>query len=126
MESILTSIKLALGITADAKEFDGPIIMHINSVFSTLKQLGIGPKNGFMIRNDSDTWDKFLGYISIPDAASVPSYNEEDPLYVEMVKTYMYMKVKMVFDPPTNSSLIEAMKNQINEIEWRLTVETNK
>lgn len=125
MDSILTSIKLALGITADAIEFDGPLIMHINSALTTLKQLGVGPKNGFMIKSAMETWDKFLGYSSIANAASTVSTAEEDPVYVELVKTYMYLKVKMVFDPPTNSSLLEAMKNEITEMEWRLTVETN-
>lgn len=104
--SILTSIKKLLGITAEYTDFDADIIMHINSVFSILKQLGVGPKEGFSITGDSETWADFL-----------PSQN------IDMVKSYIYLKVRLMFDPPINSSLIESINRQIAELEWRLNVE---
>lgn len=104
--SILTSIKKLLGITADYIDFDADIIMHINSVFSILKQLGVGPKEGFSITGDSETWADFL-----------PDQN------IDMVKSYIYLKVRLMFDPPINSSLIESINRQIAELEWRLNVE---
>lgn len=122
MESILTSIKLMHGIPAECKDFDGPLIMHINTVLMSLKQLGVGPSQGFMIKSDMETWENFLGYTMIPSTAALST---EDQIYVEAAKTYVYLKVKMVFDPPTNAALIEAMNNQATELEWRLTVETN-
>lgn len=112
MESILTTIKLMLGIAADYKHFDNVIAVHINSVLMTLNQLGVGPEKSKFITNEMDTWEKVLGDI-------------ED---VEAVKTYVYLKVRMVFDPPTSSAVMEAMKEQIRELEWRLNVqvENNK
>lgn len=104
--SILTSIKKLLGITAEYTDFDADIIMHINSVFSILKQLGVGPKEGFSITGDSETWTDFL-----------PGQN------IDMVKSYIYLKVRLMFDPPINSSLIESINRQIAELEWRLNVE---
>ena len=112
MESILTTIKLMLGIAADYKYFDNVITVHINSVLMTLNQLGVGPEKSKFITNEMDTWEKVLGDI-------------ED---VEAVKTYVYLKVRMVFDPPASSAVMEAMKEQIRELEWRLNVqvENNK
>lgn len=109
MNSILTSIKKLLGITSEYTHFDADIIMHINSVFSILRQLGVGPVNGFSITDSSATWDQFLG-------------NATD---IEMVKTYMYLKVKMMFDPPLGSVAADAIKAQISELEWRLNVEVD-
>ena len=106
MDSILTSIKKLLGITKEYTHFDEDLIMHINSVLVVLTQLGVGPANGFFISDDSDTWDDFL----------------EDSVNVEMVKSYMYMKVKLLFDPPLSSSVIESMNRMISEFEWRLNV----
>lgn len=106
MDSILTSIKKLLGITKEYTHFDEDLIMHINSVLVVLTQLGVGPANGFFISDDSDTWDDFL----------------EDSVNVEMVKSYMYMKVKLLFDPPLSSSVIESMNRMIAEFEWRLNV----
>ena len=105
MESILTSIKKLLGITEEYTHFDADIIMHINSVFMVLNQLGVGPTAGFFIEDESTTWDEFLG----------------DPTELQLVKTYMYMKVRMMFDPPTGG-VLNSMKEQINEFEWRLNV----
>lgn len=106
MESILTSIKKLLGIEESYTHFDDDIIMHINSVFSVLTQLGVGPSDGFMIEDDSETWDKFT--------SNKAKFN--------MVKTYMYKKVKLMFDPPTNAAAIDAINKEINELEWRLNV----
>lgn len=105
MESILTSIKKLLGITEEYDAFDVDIIMHINSVLSVLTQLGVGPEAGFDIEDESATWYDFIGY---------------DPRY-SAVKSYVYMKVRMMFDPPTGA-VAEAMNRTISEFEWRLNV----
>lgn len=112
MTSILTSVKKLLGIAEEYENFDPDIIMHINTVFSVLTQLGVGPKNGFTITDKTQTWDSFI---------------PENDLRFESVKSYVYMKVRMMFDPPVSSIVIEAMKQTIAELEWRLNVaaETN-
>lgn len=106
-ESILTSIKKKLGITADYTHFDDSIIIDINTVFMTLNQLGVGPEEGFSISDKSDTWDDYL-----PDGSNI-----------EAVKSYMALKVRLLFDPPLNSSVMESIKSSINEFEWRLNVQ---
>lgn len=106
MESILTSIKKLLGIDEEYDAFDPDIIIHINSTFATLNQLGIGPENGFRIEGEDATWFDYT----------------ENNLLIENVKTYIYLKVRLVFDPPTSGSLIEAIKTEIKELEWRLNV----
>lgn len=108
MESILTSIKKMLGITEEYKNFDADIIMHINSVFMILNQLGVGPAEGFRIEDDLATWNDFIS-------------NEEQ---LDAVKSYIHLKVKLLFDPPLSSAVMEANKQIINELEWRLNVET--
>ena len=108
MDSILTSIKKLLGITAEYKQFDPDLIIHINSVFLILKQLGIGPEQGFSISGEYETWKQFL-----------PEGSEN----FEAVKSYMYIKVKLLFDPPTSSAVMEAMNRIASEYEWRLNVE---
>lgn len=102
--SILTYIKKLLGPGETYEHFDPDIIMHINSTFGILYQLGVGPKDGFSISDKNAVWTDFL---------------EEGP-NLEMVKTYIYQKVKLVFDPPISSIVVEAMKASINEFEWRL------
>lgn len=104
--SILDSTKKALGVGFDYDVFDPDIIMHINSAFATLNQLGIGPEEGFAITDDQTTWDAFLG---------------TDPR-LNSVKTYVFLKVRYVFDPPATSFVLNAMKEQIQEHEWRLNV----
>ena len=104
MESILTSIKNLLGIEEECTHFDSTIIMHINSVFSILIQLGAGPLNGFTIQDKNNLWSEFI----------------QDNNKIELVKTYVYMKVRFMFDPPSSSALIEAMNRQISEFEWRI------
>lgn len=106
MESILTSIKKLLGIAADYEQFDTDIVIHINSAFSTLTQLGVGPSEGFVIQDDTSTWSDFTA---------------DDPR-LEFVKTYIYLKVRLVFDPPTTGSVMEAIKQNISEYEWRLMI----
>ena len=105
-ESILISIKKLLGMTADYTHFDTDIIIHINSVFMTLNQLGVGPEEGFRIEDDTAVWEDYVD----PDAD------------LEAVKTYIYLKVKLVFDPPLNGTVMEALKQSIAELEWRLNV----
>lgn len=107
MESILTSIKKLLGISEDDTAFDTDIIMHINSVFMILWQLGVGPSKGFIIEDETAEWSDFI----------------EDGLNLELVKSYVYLKVKLLFDPPTSSFVMESMNRQIAEFEWRLNVE---
>lgn len=106
MDSILTSIKKLLGISEEYEHFDPDIIMHINSVFSILTQIGIGPEEGFRITNKEAKWNDYIN----------------DNSKIEMVKTYMHLKVKLVFDPPLSSAVIEAVNQSIKELEWRLNV----
>ena len=106
MESILTSIKLLLGMPEDYDAYDPQVIMHINSVFTILRQLGVGPEKGFRIEDKTSTWNDYI--------------NETDDLTFESVKTYIYAKVRLIFDPPASSAHIEALKQLINEFEWRL------
>lgn len=103
-QSILTSTKKILGIAADYTAFDLDIITHVNAVFSTLTQLGVGPAEGFMIEGVESEWYDFI----------------DDDLQLNTVKSYMFLKVKQLFDPPTTSYLIEAVEKQIQEFEWRL------
>lgn len=107
MDSILTSIKKLLGVAEDYTQFDTDIIIHINSVFSILTQLGVGPENGFSIMGKEAVWSDFLS----------------DAKTLEMVKTYIYLKVKLLFDPPLNSSVTASIEKTISELEWRINVE---
>lgn len=109
MESILTSIKKMLGITEEYEHFDSDIIMHINSVFMTLTQLGVGPSDGFYIEDEETVWSDFI-----------PDNNK-----LQAVKTYMYLKVRLLFDPSSlGSATLSAYERQIQELEWRLNVAT--
>lgn len=104
MESILTSIKLLLGITEDYEHFDNQIVTHINSVLMVLTQLGVGPPEGFIVKDKSDTWNEF-----IPDGKNL-----------ELIKSYVHLKVKLLFDPPSSSVVMESMNRMISEFEWRI------
>ena len=106
MDSILTSIKKLLGIAEEYTQFDEDIIMHINTVFLNLTQLGVGPEEGFAIEDDVASWEDFIN----------------DNTQLQAVKTYVYLKVKLLFDPPLSSSVIESMNRMIAELEWRLNV----
>lgn len=105
-DSILTSIKKLLGISEEYEHFDTDLIMHINSVFSILTQLGVGPTAGFMIEDKTAIWTDFIG----------------DEAKLMLVKSYMHLKVKLLFDPPLSSAVMECYKAQISEYEWRLNV----
>lgn len=106
MESILTSIKKLLGITEEYTHFDTDLIIHINSVFMVLTQLGVGPEEGFFIEDEDAIWFDFVGENSA----------------IELIKSYVYLKVKLLFDPPTSSAVIESTNRMISEFEWRLNV----
>jgi hypothetical protein len=105
-ESILKSIKKVLNLGDDYDVFDVDTLMHINSVFSTLHQLGVGPDQGFMIEDDLQTWDAFLG--------ADPRLNN--------IKTYIYLRVRLLFDPPQTGYHTKALEDQIKELEWRINV----
>lgn len=103
--SILDSTKKILGLSSGYTSFDHDVITHINATFSVLNQLGIGPLDGFMIEDNMMTWDNF----------------DTPPNQLNLIKTYMYLKVRMLYDPPGTSYLIESMNKQIAECEWRLS-----
>lgn len=104
MESILTSTKKLLGITEEYEHFDKDLIMHINTVFLTLNQLGVGPEEGFLIEDETAEWVDFI----------------EGSAQLQAVKSYIYLKVKLLFDPPLSSAVIESTNRMIGELEWRL------
>lgn len=106
MESILTSIKKLLGITEEYEQFDQDIIIHINSVLSILTQLGVGPERGFSIKDKTSVWTDFIN----------------DDLRLTAVKSYVYLKVKLLFDPPLSSAVIDSTNRMISELEWRINV----
>lgn len=110
MDSILTSVKKLLGLTEEYTAFDTDLIIHINSVLMILRQMGVGPEEGFSISDATATWSEFCK-------------NKAD---IEAVKSYVALKVKLLFDPPQSSSTMEATKNMISELEWRLYVERDK
>ncbi len=109
MESILNTVKLALGVEADYNGFDTNILLDINSALSNLNQIGVGPVQGFVIKGESETWENFLG----------------SSIQLESAKSYILDKVRLSFDPPTNSYLVEAIQKQIQELEWRLMVQVD-
>ena len=108
MEGILDSIKKMLGIEADDLAFDQDIIMSINAVFMTLSQIGVGPAEGYSITGSTETWSQFIG--------SAPNF--------EAAKAYVYLRVRVLFDPPTSSFVLESMNRQASELEWRLNVQS--
>lgn len=105
-DSILNSVKKILGIAPDYDAFDTDVIIHINSVFSTLTQLGLGPNEGFMIEDASAVWEDFL----LGD------------MRLNAIKTYVYLRVRILFDPPTTGFVLAALQEQIKELEWRMNV----
>lgn len=108
-DSILDSIKKILGMPPDYDAFDTDLVIHINSVFGILAQLGVGSAGGFSISDNTTLWKAYLG----------------DSKDLEMVKSYMALKVRLVFDPPTIGAVMDAMKEQIREYEWRLNVQVD-
>ena len=108
MEYILASIKKLLGINPDYKAFDTDITIHINTVFAILNQLGVGPEEGFSITHGFEKWSDYC-----------TTKNEN------MVRTFVYLKVRLMFDPPTSSVLMDSINNTLAELEWRLYLEGN-
>lgn len=107
MTSILTSIKKMLGISEEDTNFDQDIIININSVLMFINQLGIGPESGFTISDSTSTWQDLIG----------------ERLDLEAIKTYVYLKVRLLFDPPQSAFVLESIERQIAQIEWRLNVQ---
>ena len=107
-ESILTSIKKLLGIAESYKQFDTDIVIHINSVFAILSQLGLGPDEGFEIEDSTATWSDYI--------------DSDDMKLLSSIKTYIYLKVRSYFDPPTSGTAMDAISQQVKELEWRLNV----
>lgn len=108
-DSILESIKKQLGISEEDTVFDPELIIHINSVLANLTQIGVGPEEGFAITDETSIWQDFIG----------------DSKTLQNVKTYVYLKVRIVFDPPTSSIVMDALKAEIKELEFRMFVETD-
>jgi len=106
VDSILTSVKKIIGIAEADTSFDADVILHTNTVFSVLHQLGIGPTEGFMIEDATPTWDDFLA----------------GDKRLNMVKTYIYLRVRLLFDPPQTSFVIESLNKQIEELEVRMSI----
>ena len=106
MDSILESIKKLLGIPKDYTAFDVDVIMHINTAFAILNQLGLGPEGGYGIEGYNEIWDDYM-----------TSYN------MSMIKTFIYLKVRLAFDPPSSTALIESMQRTLDELTWRLELE---
>lgn len=109
MESILTSIKKMLGISKEYTHFDEDLIMHINSALAVLGQLGVGPSEGFYIEDERAEWSDFVFDLS----------------KLQFIKTYVYQKVKLLFDPPQSSAAIQALNESIKEFEWRINVQVD-
>lgn len=108
MTSILTTVKKLLGIAEEYTQFDTDIIVNINSALVTLAQIGIGPTRGFTITGKEETFEDFLG-------------DSFDPLF-NNVQMYLYLKTKIIFDPPTSSYVLESYKEQLKELEFRLNI----
>lgn len=104
MNSVLDTIKHMLGIESECTHFDDEIIVNINSVLMALNQFGLGPKEGLFISDKETTWEELLN-------------SRKD---MECVKAFIYLKVRLLFDPPTNSFTIESIQRQIQELEWRI------
>lgn len=105
-DSILDSTKKLIGFDSDYTNYDLDIITHINSAFSTLYQAGVGPVEGFFIADKNDTWDRFIG----------------NKMAINDVKSYIYLRTRLLFDPPSSSFGITAFEKQLDEFIWRLNV----
>lgn len=109
-DSILLSIKKLLGISKECTDFDTDIIIHINTTLMNLDQLGIEISKSFSVKDNKQTWSEII--------------TEQER--IDSIITYVYLKVKLVFDPPLSSAVMEANKQSINELEWRLTVQVDE
>lgn len=105
-ESILKTIKQLIGCPDGFEQFDLDLTIHINSAFATLTQLGVGPKEGYRITGPDNVWSEF----------------EEDAQKSNLIKDYVYIKTRLLFDPPTSSALMDSLKEQLKEMEWRLYI----
>ena len=103
-ESILKTIKQLIGCPDDFEQFDLDLIVHINLAFAILTQLGVGPKEGYRITGQDNVWSEF----------------EDDAQKLSLIKDYVYIKTRLLFDPPTSGSLMDSLKEQLKEMEWRL------
>lgn len=112
-ESILKTLKKMLGMDSEFTAFDTDLLMHINSIFMTLHQLGVGPKEVFRISGDEETWGSFLSN----------SRTEND---LNAVMDYMYLKLRILFDPPSSSYVLSALESQMKEYEWRLNAQAER
>lgn len=112
-QSILKSTKNMLGVGDDDTSFDLQILTHVNVAFSTLTDMGVGPQGGFVIEDDTTEWEEYFP-------------NEDDPdklkVMLSKIKTVVFLRTKLLFDPPTSSYVLDATKNQLTEMEWRLNV----
>lgn len=108
--SILDDVKQMLGIEIDDPSFDREIVLHINSVFLILNQLGVGPPDGYRIFDRSQNWNDFVS----------------TRVDVEALKSYVYLKVRLLFDPPTSSFVLESINKMASEFEWRLNVQVDR
>ena len=109
-KSVLNTTKKLLGLPEDYDAFDTDVMIHINSVFSTLHQLGVGPQDPFTIEGSEETWGMFI----------------EDQTKIQSVKTYVYLRVRLLFDPPAHAFLLTAVQDQIKELEWRLMAQAEE
>lgn len=107
MDSILNTIKKMIGFDPEYEAFDIDLIVHINSSFSVLNQLGLGPVSGFSISNAESLWSDY----------------STQPTVIEMAKQYIYYKTKLAFDPPASSSAANAIQTAISELEWRINIQ---
>ena len=105
-DSILMTIRKLVCGNPYADHFDTDLLVHINACFSILNQLGVGPENGFVVTDETQSWSSYIA----------------DNYILNMVKTYVALKVKKIFDPPLTSSVLEAMDKEISQLEWRLNV----
>lgn len=110
-DNILSTVKKSIGVMPDYSEFDDSLIMHINSVFMVLAQMGVGPAKGFRLKDGSEEWSDFLS---------------DDYKNYESVKSYICMKVRLLFDPPSSSTHMECIKQLVSEFEWRLNFEAEE
>ena len=105
-ESILKTIKQLIGCPDDFEQFDLDLMIHINSAFATLTQLGVGPKEGYRITGVDNVWNEF----------------EDDAQKLSLIKDYVYIKTRLLFDPPTTGSLMDSLKEELKEMKWRLYI----
>ena len=120
--SILNTIKKLLGLTDTYVAFDQDIIIHINTVFSSLHQMGIGPSDGFTIDGTTPKWQDYFVTV-YPDGEDETTFTLDEPKFQQQIVSYIYAKVRLLFDPPANSNLLQALEKNAQELEYRLYTE---